>query len=136
METQELAVSSRVYIKLKSDTQNLDEVVVVGYGTQRKKDVTSSIAKVGGEALSNLVASSFDTQLAGRAAGVQVTTPSGVLGAGPQFKVRGMSTISSSSQPLFIVDGMPIATGDNGDGKTGAGTVVCFIQCHVGYKPE
>ena len=79
MENQELPVSPIVHVRLKSDTQNLDEVVVVGYGTQRKKDVTSSIAKVGGETLSNLVASSFDTQLAGRAAGVQVTTPSGVL---------------------------------------------------------
>lgn len=99
METQEVSVSPIVHIKLKSDTQNLDEIVVVGYGTQRKRDVTSSIAKVGGEELSNLAAPSFDTQLAGRAAGVQVSTPSGVLGSGPQFKVRGMSTISSSSQP-------------------------------------
>lgn len=136
METQELAVSSRVYIKLKSDTQNLDEVVVVGYGTQRKKDVTSSIAKVGGEALSNLVASSFDTQLAGRAAGVQVTTPSGVLGAGPQFKVRGMSTISSSSQPLFIVDGIPIAIGDNRDGKTGLGQLYASFNAMSDINPN
>ena len=80
---------------MESDSQNLDEIVVVGYGTQRKKDVTSAISKVGGEDLANLAAPSFDTQLAGRAAGVQVTTPSGVLGSGPQFKVRGMSTISA-----------------------------------------
>lgn len=136
MENQELPVSPIVHVRLKSDTQNLDEVVVVGYGTQRKKDVTSSIAKVGGETLSNLVASSFDTQLAGRAAGVQVTTPSGVLGAGPQFKVRGMSTISSSSQPLFIVDGMPIATGDNGDGKTGLGQLYASFNAMSDINPN
>lgn len=136
METQEVSVSPIVHIKLKSDTQNLDEIVVVGYGTQRKRDVTSSIAKVGGEELSNLAAPSFDTQLAGRAAGVQVSTPSGVLGSGPQFKVRGMSTISSSSQPLFIVDGMPIATGDNGDGKTGLGQLYASFNAMSDINPN
>lgn len=117
MKSVEVAVKPVIRITMESDSQNLDEVVVVGYGTQRKKDVTSAISKVGGEDLSNLATASFDSQLAGRAAGVQVTTPSGVLGSGPQFKIRGMSTISSNSQPLFIVDGMPIATGDNADGK-------------------
>lgn len=136
METQEVPVFSVVSVKLFSDTQNLDEIVVVGYGTQRKRDVTSSIAKVGGEDLSNLVAPSFDTQLAGRAAGVQVTTPSGVLGAGPQFKVRGMGTISSSSQPLFIVDGMPIATGDNGDGRTGLGQLYASYNAMSDINPN
>ncbi|WP_455639800.1 SusC/RagA family TonB-linked outer membrane protein [Parabacteroides sp.] len=136
MESQEVSVKPVMNVRLKSDTQNLDEIVVVGYGTQRKKDVTSSIAKVGGEDLSNLAAPSFDTQLAGRAAGVQVTTPSGVLGAGPQFKVRGMSTISSSSQPLFIVDGMPIATGDNGDGKTGLGQLYASFNAMSDINPN
>lgn len=136
METMEIPVSPVVNIKLKSDTQNLDEIVVVGYGTQRKRDVTSSIAKVGGADLSNLAAPSFDTQLAGRAAGVQVSTPSGVLGSGPQFKVRGMSTISSSSQPLFIVDGMPIATGDNGDGKTGLGQLYASFNAMSDINPN
>ena len=118
MKSVEVAVKPIIKVTMESDSQNLDEVVVVGYGTQRKKDVTSAISKVGGEDLSNLATASFDSQLAGRAAGVQVTTPSGVLGSGPQFKIRGMSTISSNSQPLFIVDGMPIATGDNADGLT------------------
>lgn len=121
MKSAEIAVKPIVKVVLESDSQNLEEVVVVGYGTQKKKDVTSSIAKVSGGDLSNLAAASFDTQLAGRAAGVQVSTPSGVLGSGPQFKVRGMGTITSSSQPLFIVDGMPIATGDNSDSGTGMG---------------
>lgn len=103
-------------IVLEEESQKLEEVVVVGYGTRLKKDVTSAISKVGGEDIAALASPSFDTQLAGRAAGVQVTTPSGVLGAGPQFKIRGMSTISSGSQPLFIIDGMPLAVGNNGDG--------------------
>lgn len=97
MKSVEVTVKPIIKVSMESDSQNLDEIVVVGYGTQRKKDVTSAISKVGGEDLANLAAPSFDTQLAGRAAGVQVTTPSGVLGSGPQFKVRGMSTISASS---------------------------------------
>lgn len=114
MTPQEVAVASNLRVQLKSASQDLDEVVVVGYGTQRKKDVTSSIAKVGGEEVSKLAAPSFDTQLAGRAAGVQVTNSSGVLGATPSFKVRGVGTISSGSQPLFIIDGIPVTSGNIG----------------------
>ena len=115
-ETFKVGNRSHLEVVLREDLQKLDEVVVVGYGTQRKKDVTSSIAKVGGEDIAHLAAASFDSQLAGRAAGVQVSTPNGVLGSTPQFKIRGMSTISSSSQPLFVIDGMPINGGANGDG--------------------
>lgn len=136
MKSVEVAVKPVIKVIMESDSQNLDEVVVVGYGTQKKKDVTSSIAKVGGEDLSNLASPSFDTQLAGRAAGVQVTTPSGVLGAGPQFKVRGMSTISSSAQPLFIIDGMPLATGDNGNGGTGMGQLYASYNSMADINPN
>lgn len=83
-----------------------------------------------------MATASFDSQLAGRAAGVQVTTPSGVLGSGPQFKIRGMSTISSSSQPLFIVDGMPIATGDNGNGGTGLGMAYASYNAMSDINPN
>lgn len=136
MKSVEVAIKPIIKVAMESDSQNLEEIVVVGYGTQKKKDVTSSIAKVGGEDLSNLVSPSFDTQLAGRAAGVQVTTPNGVLGSGPQFKVRGMSTISSSSQPLFIVDGMPISTGDNSDGKTGLGQLYANYNSMSDINPN
>ena len=136
MQSQEVKIKPVVKVVLKSDAETLDEVVVVGYGTQRKKDVTSAISKVGGEDLSNLAAPSFDTQLAGRAAGVQVTTPNGVLGSGPQFKVRGMSTISSSSQPLFIIDGMPLSTGSNGDGEKGMGQLYASYNAMADINPN
>jgi TonB-linked SusC/RagA family outer membrane protein len=112
MKSQEVAVAARMNVVLESDAQAIDEVIVVGYGTQRKKDVTSSIAKVGGEDISNLAAPSFESQLAGRAAGVQVTTESGMLGAAPRFQIRGFSTISSGSQPLIIIDGIPMTSGE------------------------
>ncbi|KAA6337932.1 TonB-dependent receptor SusC [termite gut metagenome] len=111
MITQEVAVRANVRVALKSENQQIDEVVVVGYGTQKKKDVTSSIAKVGGESISNLAAPSFESQLAGRAAGVRVTTSSGMIGQAPEFQIRGFSTISSGSQPLIVIDGVPANSG-------------------------
>ena len=136
MKSVEVTVKPIIKVSMESDSQNQDEIVVVGYGTQRKKDVTSAISKVGGEDLANLAAPSFDTQLAGRAAGVQVTTPSGVLGSGPQFKVRGMSTISASSQPLFIIDGMPLAVGDNSSGSTGMGMLYAEYNAMSDINPN
>ena len=93
-----------------------DEVVVVGYGTQRKMDVTSSISKVSGGEISNLSTPSFDNQLSGRAAGVQVIQPSGVLGATPTFRIRGISSLTGGTQPLFVIDGVPMTSGDISQG--------------------
>ena len=112
MKTQEVVAKPTMNITMKADNELLDEVVVVGYGTQRKKDVTSSIAKVNGDELANLATASFDTQLAGRATGVQVIQPSGVLGAAPTFRVRGISSLTGGTQPLIIVDGVPMTSGD------------------------
>lgn len=115
MTTQEASIKPVMQVILSADAKNLEEVVVVGYGTQKKKDITSSIARVKGDELSNLASPSFDTQLAGRAAGVQVTTPSGVLGAAPTYRIRGLSTMNTNetaSQPLIIIDGMPVTSGE------------------------
>jgi TonB-linked SusC/RagA family outer membrane protein len=113
LKTQEQAVGGRaeINVALENDVQRLEDVVVVGYGTQQKKDVTSSIARVGGSELSTLAAPSFESQLAGRAAGVQVTTSSGMVGVAPEFQIRGFSTISSGTQPLIIIDGVPANSG-------------------------
>lgn len=112
-ETQEVPVSASVNVVLVSGTE-LDEVVVVGYGTQRRSEVTSSIASVKGDDLANLNAPSFDQLLAGRAAGVQVTQNSGLLGTPPRVFIRGNNTLSSGNQPLYVVDGVPVASGDFG----------------------
>ncbi len=85
---------------------------MVGYGTQRKKDLTGNISTVKGSAIANKPVQSFDQALAGRAAGVQITVPSGVLNSPPVFRIRGTNTISLSSYPLIIVDGVPVPTGD------------------------
>lgn len=114
--TQEVPVSANVKVVLMTDAEMLEDLVVVGYGTQRKRDVTSSISKVSGDALANLATPSFDSQLAGRAAGVQVIQPSGILGAAPKFRVRGVNSLSGGTEPLIIVDGVPMKSGDISQG--------------------
>jgi TonB-linked SusC/RagA family outer membrane protein len=107
-----VAGKSSVTVRLISSSANLSEVVVVGYGTQKKKDITGSIASVKGEALANKPVQSFEQALGGRAAGVQITIPSGVLNSPPVIRIRGTNSISLSSYPLIVIDGVPTFTGD------------------------
>lgn len=111
---QEVAVGNRstVNVSLQGDSQQLNEVVVIGYGTQQRQRVTSSISTVNGNAIANLATPSFDQQLSGRAAGVQVSVPSGILGQAPVIRIRGTNSISSGSSPLIVVDGVPVITGN------------------------
>ena len=113
-----MAIAGRTAIDvvMESAAEDVEEIIVVGYGSMRKKDVTSSIAKVGGDDISKLATASFDQQLAGRASGVQVMTPSGVLGSTPTYRIRGISSVSSGTQPLIVIDGVPTVSGDIREG--------------------
>ncbi|WP_231458503.1 TonB-dependent receptor [Pedobacter sp. Leaf132] len=104
--------SSSINIILDTDAKTLTDVVVTGYTSQSKKDVTGSIASVSGEQLKNVPVQSFEQALAGKAAGVNIVQPNGVLNNPPVFRVRGINSISLSSYPLIIVDGVPVFTGD------------------------
>ena len=108
--SQEIKVGNQTHInvRLSEDVETLDEVVVVGYGVQNKRDVTGSIAKVGSEELMSVPTSSFDAALQGRAAGVQVTQTSGLAGSGAAIRVRGIASITAGGDPLIVVDGIPI----------------------------
>jgi TonB-linked SusC/RagA family outer membrane protein len=112
---QEVSVSDAstvdVTISLKAEDASLSEVVVVGYGTQQKRNVTSAIGKVKGADIANLPTTSFDRQLAGRTAGVQVTQVSGNVSAPPTIRVRGNNSITQGRDPLFVVDGIPSFSG-------------------------
>ena len=99
-----------IYGKLAEDNQALDEVVVIGYGVQKKSVVTASIAKVGADELAQTAPVRVDNALKGLAAGVQVTTQNGQPGTGSVIRVRGTGTINTAD-PLYIVDGMPINGG-------------------------
>ncbi len=108
--TQQLKAAPQLIVTLKEDTQTLDEVVVVGYGVQKKSVVTASIAKVSSEDLQSKAPVRMDNALKGLAAGVDVTSASGQPGEAPRVRVRGIGTINNSD-PLYIVDGMPIGGG-------------------------
>ena len=105
---------TRIDASLEVDVFKVEEVVVVGYGVQRKSEVTGAIASVKGESLASLATPSFDAQLAGRSSGVQITQQTGVLGEVPRMRIRGISSISSGTYPLVVVDGVPILTGSLG----------------------
>ena len=109
------------YLSAQTDStkvSDIEEVVVVGYGTQKKTDVTSSVSLVKGEDIANLNTPTFEAQLAGRSSGVQVVSSSGDIGRAPTVRIRGVNTISSGTSPLYVVDGVPIFAGDTGGGNT------------------
>ncbi len=112
--TQDVNVGNRtvVDVTLVSDNRQLNEVVVTAYGSVSRSRNASSITTVKGAEIANLVSPSFDAQLAGRAAGVQVTVPSGIIGQAPRIRIRGTNSISSGASPLIVVDGVPINTND------------------------
>ena len=108
--TQEVKASDKLKITLKEDSRTLEDVVVVGYGVQKKSVVTASIAKVSADDLDGKAAVRVDNALKGLASGVTVTSSSGQPGAASQVRIRGIGTINDSN-PLYIVDGMPIEGG-------------------------
>jgi len=114
--TQSKAISGSgtINVVLASDSKGLSEVVVVGYGTQVRKDITGSVGSVKGAAIKNLASPSFDKQLAGQVTGVQASNTSGILGQPARIRIRGTNSISSSGDPLYVVDGVPYISGDQG----------------------
>ena len=116
-----------ISVSMTEEDKSLSEVVVVGYGTQKKKEITGSISSVKGEALANKPVQSFDQALGGRAAGVQVNIPNGVLNAPPVIRVRGTNSVSLSSYPLIVLDGVPMFTGDFST-TSAAGNILASIN--------
>jgi len=112
-QTRSISRTGAMNITLKAIDTRLEEVVVVGYGVQQKRKATSSISKIDGATVANLSTTSFDKQLAGRAAGVQVTTTSGLLNAAPRIRIRGANSITQGRTPLFVIDGVPTFSGGN-----------------------
>lgn len=106
---QEIPINGRrtINIELVPDLKNLDEVVVVGYGVQKKSDVTGSVASIDSEDLERMKAATIDQAMQGQAAGVRITSNSGTPGAAMSIRVRGTGTINDS-EPLYVVDGMPV----------------------------
>ncbi|NEU10339.1 TonB-dependent receptor [Flavihumibacter sp. R14] len=105
----ELPVSSgTINATMEEDQRQLSEVVVVGYGTQTRQDVTGSISSIKAKDIANLPLPTFETALQGRAAGVFINSGSGKLGQAINIRIRGISSVSASNQPLFVIDGQPV----------------------------
>ncbi|WP_340199764.1 SusC/RagA family TonB-linked outer membrane protein [Ascidiimonas sp. W6] len=122
--TQEVTVNGRstINITLQEDAQALDEIVVIGYGTQKIKDATGSVSVVSSKDFNTGVIASPEELIQGKTAGVQITSSSGEPGAGINIRIRGTSSIRSNNNPLFVVDGVPLAPEDT----SGAGANVGF----------
>ncbi|MBO0938285.1 TonB-dependent receptor [Fibrella sp. HMF5335] len=107
----EIAIGNRAVVdaKLTASDNALSEVVVVGYGVQNRRDVTTAIGSVRARDLANQPVSSFDQALAAKIAGVQVVQTSGAPGAALSVKVRGTGSISAGNDPLYVIDGIPLS---------------------------
>lgn len=111
-ESQTVALKGRtkVDVTLADSREALDEVVVVGYGTQRKSDITGSVARISEDQMKQSIVTNADQMLQGRVAGVQVTQNSGAPGGATSIRIRGASSLNSSNEPLYIIDGVPMNT--------------------------
>ncbi|MBO7103469.1 MAG: SusC/RagA family TonB-linked outer membrane protein, partial [Bacteroidaceae bacterium] len=107
--TREVSVgtSSQLNIVMKEDRHNINEVVVIGYGTQRREAVTGSVANIGGEKLNQIAATNAAQALQGRIAGVLMTQTSTQPGEEMQIRIRGQRSLSASNDPLIVLDGIP-----------------------------
>lgn len=109
MSTQEITVGTSRFIRviMKDDTKVIDEVVVIGYGSMKKKDLTTAVSSVSGKEIQERPIISAAQALQGKAAGVQVIQPSGKPGVGMTVRVRGATSLNSGNEPLYVVDGIP-----------------------------
>ena len=114
--TVEVPVGGRqvVDVILESDAQLLEETVVVAYGTVKREAITGSVSSVKGETLTSAPVTSVDKALAGKLAGVSVSAASGQPGALTQIRIRGNGSINASNAPLWVIDGIPVLSGDVG----------------------
>ena len=125
-QTQEVPIGSQFTfeIEMSSDPLQLGDVVVIGYGQQRKQDLTTAVATIDADEIRDQPVNSFEQALTGKLAGVQVLQTSGSPGAGVSIRVRGVGSITAGNDPLYVIDGVPISNDNNratGDVDTGTG---------------
>src|SRR6056297_242769 len=117
----ELGESSEYDVTLEESGVVMDEVVVVAYGEQTRRSLVSSVSTLDDKAVSNIPAVSPQEVLQGQASGVQIVQSSGVLGAATNIRIRGVASLSSGGDPLFVVDGVPLNQNGNGLGSNELG---------------
>ena len=121
--TKEVKVGNQsvISITLAEDKKLLDEVVVVGYGTMKKSDISGSSVNLGEKAITGSIITSLDQSLQGRAAGVTAVSTSGAPGTASSIRVRGTATINSNAEPLYVIDGVIVQTGSTSGSSLGFG---------------
>ncbi len=114
MKTKEIVVGTEttINVNLEADVLNLDEVIVVAYGTQKREAKTGSVGVVTNDRIRDIPETSVDKMLTGKVAGVQITSTSGQPGSNSQIRIRGISSILAGTDPLFVIDGIAVMTGD------------------------
>ncbi|RXJ49531.1 SusC/RagA family TonB-linked outer membrane protein [Gelidibacter gilvus] len=114
--TQEVSIVglSTVNVTMVSDSMALEEIVVIGYGTERKSLISDAVTSISSKQIEDLPVSTVDGILQGQSSGVQVMQNSGTPGGEMSVRIRGLTSISGSSQPLYIIDGIPVTMGDYG----------------------
>ena len=114
-DTKEITIGDQatINVTLAARATGLDEVVVIGYGTQLRRELTGSVATISGADIAQKPVQSFEQSLQGRAPGVNITTPNGVLNTPPVVRIRGVNSINLSSAPLYVIDGIPAFSGNN-----------------------
>ena len=113
MQSQEVKIKPNVKVMLKSDAEQLDEVMVVAYGTAKKSSFTGAAASVdGAKALKDIPVTSFEQALAGTTPGLTINSSSGQPGAALEIRVRGTGSMNATNEPLYVVDGVPVVSGD------------------------
>ncbi len=119
-ESKEITVGSKTTIDvlLEEDNASIGEVVVVGYGTMRKVDLTGAVTQVDNKAIEKSVTTSIDQVLQGRAAGVQIQANTGTPGGSSTIRIRGTNSLNASSQPIFVIDGVIIDADASDNGNT------------------
>ena len=112
MKTQEITVGQAIVynVVMQLESIGLDEIVVVGYGTQIKSKVSSSISKIDGTSLQNMPVASVELALQGKSAGVYVESLNGKATGSARMRIRGSSSVTASNEPLYVVDGIPLST--------------------------
>lgn len=114
MQTAEVPIKPNMKVLLKSDSEMLDEVMVVAYGTAKKSSYAGSASLVKADAIKDLPTTSFENALNGKVAGLQITSSSGQAGSTASIRIRGNGSMNASNEPLYVVDGVPVVSGDVG----------------------
>lgn len=138
--SQEIKVGNQttLNVTLKEDSEMLDEVVVVGYGTMKKSDLSGASVSMDEDAIKGSIITNLDQSLQGRAAGVAAVTTSGAPGSSSSIRIRGQATINSNAEPLYVIDGVIVQGGGQSGGDFGlgdalgglprAGRIVAFLE--------